>query len=180
MSDQSPIIRRAGEVDAKPLADFAEHTFRETFLAENDPADIELHCKQSFGADIQRDEILDPNFYTLLAEHDGELVAYAQVRRFSPKEGVHAARPSELCRLYVGSDWQGKGLAAALMAEALAAARRCGADAQWLSVWERNPRAIAFYRKFGFEVVGEHVFKVGNDPQRDLVMAVEIAAGTGG
>jgi len=40
----------------------------------------------------------------------------------------------------------------------------------WLGVWEHNPRAIAFYRKWGFEAVGEHVFVVGTDPQRDLVM----------
>ena len=36
---------------------------------------------------------------------------------------------------------------------------------------ERNPRAIAFYEKFDFREVGEHVFRVGTDPQRDIVMA---------
>jgi ribosomal protein S18 acetylase RimI-like enzyme len=44
-------------------------------------------------------------------------------------------------------------------------------DVVWLGVWERNPRAIAFYRKFGFREVGTHVFPLGNDPQRDIVMA---------
>jgi ribosomal protein S18 acetylase RimI-like enzyme len=38
-------------------------------------------------------------------------------------------------------------------------------------VWERNPRAIAFYEKLGFAAVGEHEFRLGNDPQRDIVMA---------
>jgi RimJ/RimL family protein N-acetyltransferase len=37
-------------------------------------------------------------------------------------------------------------------------------------VWERNPRAIAFYAKLGFVEAGDHVFPVGNDPQRDVVM----------
>jgi ribosomal protein S18 acetylase RimI-like enzyme len=44
-------------------------------------------------------------------------------------------------------------------------------DVAWLGVWERNARAIAFYRKFGFAEVGEHVFLLGKDPQRDVVMA---------
>jgi ribosomal protein S18 acetylase RimI-like enzyme len=48
-------------------------------------------------------------------------------------------------------------------------------DVAWLGVWERNPRAISFYRKFGFAEVGEHVFSLGNDPQRDIVMARKIA-----
>ena len=30
--------------------------------------------------------------------------------------------------------------------------------------------AVAFYRKWGFEVVGEHLFMLGDDPQRDLLM----------
>jgi len=50
-----------------------------------------------------------------------------------------------------------------------------GADVVWLGVWERNPRAISFYKKFGFIEVGDHVFPLGNDPQRDIVMARPVA-----
>lgn len=31
-------------------------------------------------------------------------------------------------------------------------------------------RALSFYRKYGFVEVGEHVFVLGSDPQRDLVL----------
>lgn len=44
------------------------------------------------------------------------------------------------------------------------------ADVVWLGVWEHNPCALAFYRKWQFEVAGEHVFRLGDDPQRDLLM----------
>ena len=44
-------------------------------------------------------------------------------------------------------------------------------DVVWLGVWERNFRATAFYRKFGFVQVGDHVFMLGSDRQRDIVMA---------
>jgi hypothetical protein len=46
----------------------------------------------------------------------------------------------------------------------------------WLSVWDQNPRAIAFYRKVGFEDVGSTEFGVGSDRQTDRIMA--IIAGT--
>ena len=49
--------------------------------------------------------------------------------------------------------------------------RERGSDLVWLGVWERNPRAISFYRKNGFVEVGSHVFRLGNDPQRDIIMA---------
>jgi ribosomal protein S18 acetylase RimI-like enzyme len=76
----------------------------------------------------------------------------------------------------VASEWHGRGIAHQLMAAALELmqARRC--DAAWLGVWEHNPRAIAFYHKFGFAEVGELPFSLGNDSQRDLVMARPLEA----
>jgi ribosomal protein S18 acetylase RimI-like enzyme len=68
----------------------------------------------------------------------------------------------------------GRGLAQALMAEVENAARRRGAHELWLGVWERNPRAQAFYRKCGFEKVGTQIFVVGDDPQTDHVMLMEL------
>jgi ribosomal protein S18 acetylase RimI-like enzyme len=44
-------------------------------------------------------------------------------------------------------------------------------DVVWLGVWEHNPKAIAFYKKLGFGEVGEQVFPLGSDAQRDIVMA---------
>jgi ribosomal protein S18 acetylase RimI-like enzyme len=44
----------------------------------------------------------------------------------------------------------------------------------WLGVWERNPRAIAFYRKRGFQDVGSHEFLLGQDRQTDRVMVLAI------
>ena len=43
-------------------------------------------------------------------------------------------------------------------------------DIVWLAVWERNHRAIAFYRKWGFVEVGNQSFLLGDDLQNDLVM----------
>jgi ribosomal protein S18 acetylase RimI-like enzyme len=74
-------------------------------------------------------------------------------------------------RLYVDARYHGKGVAALLMDACIDAARRYDTKALWLGVWEHNPRAIAFYAKCGFVEVGEQVFPLGGDLQRDLVMA---------
>jgi len=63
------------------------------------------------------------------------------------------------------------------MRASLQSLARRGLRGVWLGVWEHNPRALAFYRKFGFEAVGEQVFLLGNDPQRDLVMYRALAIG---
>ncbi|NEQ46280.1 MAG: GNAT family N-acetyltransferase [Leptolyngbya sp. SIOISBB] len=167
-------IRPANLEDAAGLAHLAEYTFRDTFATNNNLTDMELHCAENFGVDVQRQELLDDNSVTLLAETADQLVAFAQVWLCSPKACVTAQHSSELHRLYVTQEWQGRGVAHELMSRSLSIAAKAGADAIWLGVWEENPRAIAFYRKYGFQAVGEHVFQFGNDPQRDLVMMTAI------
>ncbi len=61
------------------------------------------------------------------------------------------------------------------MHAARAAAQELEGLHMWLGVWERNPRAIAFYIKSGFVEVGSHVFIVGNDRQTDLVLVSSLS-----
>ena len=62
------------------------------------------------------------------------------------------------------------------MQAARTAAQELGGHRMWLGVWERNARALAFYRKAGFVEVGNHVFMVGSDPQTDLVLVSPLLA----
>ena len=75
---------------------------------------------------------------------------------------------------YVVADWHGRGVAKELMTAALEEMKVRGTDVVWLGVWEKNPRAIAFYQKLGFTEIGEHSFLLGNDLQRDVIMARDL------
>ena len=161
-------IRRAEENDALELSMLAEKTFRDAFAESNRPADMHKHCSSHYGEALQLAEIRDPGRETWVAEAGARLVAYVQLRL----DAVAPATSGELeiQRFYVDVSHHGTGLAHRLMAHALGRAEALGAAAVWLGVWERNQRALTFYRKWRFEVVGEHTFAVGDDPQRDLFM----------
>ena len=130
-----------------------------------------LHCQASYGKAIQLGEIADPDMLTLVAEEAGELIGFAQMRWGTAPACVPGNLPGEIQRLYVKSSWHGKGVAQELMAACIVAMADRNTDTIWLGVWEHNPRAIRFYGKFGFVEVGEHVFPVGADPQRDILLA---------
>jgi ribosomal protein S18 acetylase RimI-like enzyme len=167
-------IRRASARDARALAALAERTFREAFAPLNTPEDMDLHCARSYGESLQAREIADRTMETFVAVANEELVAYGQLRWGHGPPCVRGVRPVEIQRFYVDSQRHGKGLAQAFMAALLERARAAGADVVWLGVWERNPRAIAFYAKAGFTEAGEQVFTLGNDPQRDLVLTRQL------
>lgn len=163
-------IRRAEDDDAQPLSVLAESTFRAAFTESNTAENMQRHCTASYGQALQLGEIHEPSRETWVAEADNKLVAYVQLRLDAASSVVSGKRPVEIQRFYVEASHHGTGLAHRLMAHVLIRAEAAGSSALWLGVWERNPRALAFYRKWGFDVVGDHIFKVGDDPQRDLVM----------
>lgn len=167
-------IRRGVPDDAPALAAFAERTFVETFGPHNDPRDMEAFVERTYGVAQQTAELTDPGVITLLAHRDARLMAFAQIRRHVPPPCVSDATSIELRRFYVDGPAQGTGVAQLLMAAVLDAARELGGRNVWLGVWERNPRAIAFYRKCGFTVVGSQPFVLGSDHQNDRVMVTRV------
>jgi GNAT superfamily N-acetyltransferase len=151
MSAPFPTLRRARPDDAAPLAELAARIFTDTFAEDTPPDDLAEFLAKAYGVRQQSEEISNPDVITIVAEAPEGLAAYAQVRRRgkTPK-CVTAEEPVELWRFYVQRDWHGGGLAHRLMAAVMDAARELGGRHLWLSVWERNVRAIAFYGKHGF------------------------------
>ena len=167
-----PHIRRATPADAEPLAALAERTFRDTFAADNAAEDMEVYVRDSFSLDRVRAELADDANTFLLAFVDGaeRPTGYAKLRTGTTEPSVTGPDPVELERLYVDRSAIGHGVGAALMRASLDVARSAGHRTLWLRVWERNARAISFYERWGFETVGDHVFRLGSDDQKDLIM----------
>ncbi len=176
MAERLTTVRLASPADAAALAELGSRTFRDAFEAENTPEDMALYLASSYGPELQSAELRNAAVVTLLAEAGSELAGYSQLREGSEPACVGGSRPIELWRFYVERAWQGQGVAQTLMEATLEAARARGADTVWLSVWERNQRAQAFYRKSGFLDRGEQPFILGHDRQTDRVMARPLAA----
>lgn len=163
-------IRRGTVEDAGLLSELAARTFSETFAADNTPEDLAEYIATSFNIARLTSELEDPASTFLIAEVDGNAAGYARLHDGEPEKCIEGANPVELVRLYVLREWLGRGVGEQLMRASLDEARQAGHETVWLGVWERNARAQAFYRKWNFRTVGEHVFPLGSDLQRDIVM----------
>ena len=163
-------IRRGTLEDAGLLSELGARTFSETFAVDNTPEDLATYIATSFNGAQQRAELEDPASTFLIAEVDGRAAGYAMLHEGEPEKGVEGAKPIELVRLYVLREWLGRGVGEQLMRACIDEARQTGHETLWLGVWERNPRAQAFYRKWNFREVGEHMFQLGADTQRDILM----------
>lgn len=163
-------VRRATPSDAARLADFARAAFVDAFGAQNDPRDMADYLAGAFGEPLQRAELTDPGCTVFLAEHEGELAGYAMLRDGAPPACVPDRSAIEIARLYAGQPWIGAGIGTLLMQRCLVEAAARGRRTIWLGVWERNVRAIGFYQRWHFSIVGSQSFQLGSDRQNDRVM----------
>jgi diamine N-acetyltransferase len=163
-------VRHATVDDAGTVAELGACIFVETFGPTNDEANIREYVRTAFDVERVRDEIDDPRSITLLAETDASCAGYARLHAGEPPAEVRGDAPIELVRLYVLARYHGGGIGADLMQASIDEARRAGYGTMYLGVWEHNPRAQAFYRKWGFSRVGEQSFQLGSERQTDWLM----------
>jgi GNAT superfamily N-acetyltransferase len=169
-------LRPATPADNLLLAEFGAQTFAAAFAADNTPEDMAAYLAASFSPEKQAAELAEPGALFIIAEDDGAPAGYARLRAAPPPAGIPGWRPLEIVRFYAHPARIGQGIGAALMQACLEEAARRGCDTLWLDVWEKNPRAIAFYQNWGFTQVGEQNFQLGADLQHDLLMARPVEA----
>ena len=153
------------------LLDLEQRTFREAYSADSRAEDIEAYIASSYSVKKLSKELSDPGIHFFMGTLGSEHIGFVMLRR-------DAARPDcvpdegavQLSRLYVLKRFYGQGLGKALLSTAIAHALQNGHQTMWLSVWEKNTRALEFYRKQGFQRLGTQTFQVGSDPQKDVIL----------
>ena len=163
-------VREASADDVERLSLISDATFLETFAHEI-PGDAMLaHCREKHSPEYLVG-LLESGAKAWLAEIEGTPIGYALL---IPRPELDAAREGdvELKKIYVLSRFQGTGTAKRLMAEAVSAAR--GNKRLLLGVKDDNHRAISFYKRQGFEVIGTRQFNVGGELYDDFVFALNL------
>lgn len=165
-------IRLATAEDAEILAKIGWQSFDEAFAdhPKNHPEDMRIYMEEAFSAETISADLEDEKTVYLIAEFENEIAGYAKLKFDTREDCVSGDKTVELCRLYALDKFIGKGIGKTLMLEFFRLAKDRNCNTAWLGVWEYNYRAQEFYKKFGFEKCGEHVFQLGRDPQIDWVL----------
>lgn len=167
-------IQQAKLEDAQLLAEMGAHMFNASFGAFNSPKDMQAYLEKSFNHERISADLRSTNTVYLLVMLAEQAIGYAKVCLSQAPASVPGRYPVELARIYIDLSHSSRGYGAQLLAACVVVAKQLGGDTLWLGVWERNEKAIRFYRCWDFEIVGEMEFVLGDDLQNDYVMALEI------
>lgn len=160
---------------SKLLAQLGFDTFYETFAHQNNPEDFNAYISTAFTVEKLEKEIEESGsvFYIMyINEVPG---GYARLRNSSEVDDFFPGKKTkELQRIYVKKNIVGKGFGTMLLEHCIAEVKKSSVDILWLGVWEKNDRALGFYKKHGFTNFSSHVFMMGSDPQTDILMKKDL------
>ncbi|MBF4621751.1 GNAT family N-acetyltransferase [Clavibacter sp. VKM Ac-2542] len=183
-----PSFRVASPADADEVAALAARTFALACPPTTTAEAIAEHIRTVLSPSRFRAHLADPAHRVVLAKVDGRPVGYTMVVAAPPADadvaGALRLRPEvELSKVYLEQGSHGTGVARPLMAETLRVARELagerGRDVEagiWLGVNEHNARAIRFYERSGFRIVGTRSFRLSDAVETDHVMEQALAA----
>ncbi len=164
------VIRFATSDDAELIADLSRETFTQTFAAANTKENIEKFMNEQFTREALMKEVGRSGNIFLLAQEGEVPVGYARMRESENPPELAGENAIEIARIYAVNSFIGTGVGSRLMQKCLDIAKKMNKTVIWLGVWQMNSRAISFYKRWGFEMFGEHDFTLGNDVQKDWLM----------
>lgn len=160
--------------DIEQLQQIGRQSFYETFSSGNTEENMKKYLEEGFSKSKLMTELSDNNAEFYFATLGKNVIGYLKINFGQSQTELKDDKALEIERIYVLKDFHGKNIGQLLYDQALQIARLKNADYVWLGVWEKNPRAINFYKKNGFIVFDKHVFKLGNDEQLDIMMKLKL------
>lgn len=169
------IVRPDAHV-AADLSAFAVDAFVATFGHIYAAEDLATFLAEWNRPDQLAVQLADPAFAIALVRDGADIAGFAKLGPvdFDLPEGHPADDAIELHQLYLAESAKGSGVADALMRWAIGEARTRGHAILYLSVFTENPRAQAFYRRYGFVDIGRNPFRVGNHIDEDRIWRLDL------
>ncbi len=167
-------IRKVTIKDLDELQKIGRQTFYETFASGNTEENMSKYLEGSFSVAKLTTELSDKNAEFYFAMLDENVIGYLKINFGQSQTELKNNKAVEIERIYVLKDYHGTGVGQLLLDKAIKIARQKNAEYVWLGVWEKNLRAINFYKKNGFVEFDKHIFKLGNDEQTDIMMKLKL------
>lgn len=167
-------IIRVNIEEIEALRNISIQTFTETFTEHNTENNMQLYLKEKLSKEKLSQELNDPNSQFYFAILSNQVIGYLKINAGQSQTELVNNTSLEIERIYVIKEFHGKYIGDLLLNKAIDIAKHLSLEYIWLGVWEKNTRAISFYKKQGFIEFDKHLFKLGDDVQTDLMMKLKL------
>ncbi len=153
-------IANAKVEDAHLLVELGSQTFIESHGHSATNSDIDKYVNEKFNINVVQEELADrKNIYHIIY-HDQLPAGYSKIVFNENHSGIQNGDVTKLERLYLLKEFYDLKLGYQLLEFNISLSEQNNQEGMWLFVWKENLRAVRFYEKAGFEIVGSYDFKL--------------------
>lgn len=153
-------IIKATADNFKLLADIGKQTLLESHGHSAPKADMDAYVNKNYSAGFFQNELSNPaNIYHIIY-HSGQAAGYSKLLLDYPHPGIPIQQVTKLERIYLLKAFYELKLGREFFSFNIELSKSNKQAGMWLFVWKENARAISFYLKNGFKIIGSHDFKI--------------------
>jgi len=128
------------------------------------PAEImQEYVDRSFSTEACLDELMDGDNIFHAIYYNNQPAGYSKIVFDCPQPAVPLQPVTKMERLYLLKEFYALKLGHQLMQHAIDLSKSNKELGMWLNVWKENERAMQFYQKQGFQIVGESDFVLAEE-----------------
>ena len=170
MQNPNITLIKLNQENLTELVEFSRTTFEISYSKDNTRENMDRYLNSVFCEDQLGKELMNEHSEFYFTKYNDETAGYIKINTGNAQTDFKEPIGMELERIYVLDKFQGKKIGGQMIDFTVLEAEKRGLEYVWLGVWQINTRAINFYKRNGFEIVGTHPFKMGDEVQTDYIM----------
>ena len=166
-------IERAAPGHARLLSDLAGRTFIESHGSSAREEDINMFILEKYNVDTFTAALADNRNHYNLISCEGRVAGFSNIIYNFPYSSTSVANIAKLERIYILKEFYDLKLGHDLLMFNIGIAKANNQQGLWLYVWKENERAIKFYSRNGFKVIGSFDYKISgthSNPNHQMLL----------
>lgn len=166
-------IVKAKAEDYSLLAGMGKITFRESHGSSASAEDINAYVNEKYNEEVFQSELSDPDNIYYIIYHGKQPAGFSKIKFNSPHSNIKSNNVTKLERIYLLKEFYGMKSGYELFKFNIELSVKNNQSGMWLFVWKENHRAVSFYKKAGFKVIGSHDFKISethSNPNHQMLL----------
>jgi ribosomal protein S18 acetylase RimI-like enzyme len=164
----SAIYRRWKQVDLEIVRYLVWETWKETYSKFIPHDDLIAYFEEHYTFEQMKEMFKDRNVTGFIAETDEIIAGFEKLYFDEEKQRLYVHQ------LYTLPVYQGIGIGTQLLGLAAEHAAAHGFDAVWIGVMVPNEPSVAWYKKFGYEIVETLPFTMGKTVVEHYIGSISV------
>ncbi len=160
-------IIRAEEKDVETIVHIGNISVADAHRASCSAEDLAIYLNGHYSDSAIKEELRNTqNIYHILY-HNGQSAGFSKIVLNAEHPNISKKNVTKLDRIYLLKDFQELKLGYELLKFNIDLAKKNEQSGVWLFTWTGNTKAVNFYLRAGFKIIGSHLFKVSETHSND-------------